>query len=258
MLTVSRSRQRGRRERRVRCLPAGPLLVAMIHVDGCGDVTDKIYRTYLSFDPFRQAVQAFSAENDTLPESVEQMCQTMPDACAFLPVAARRNDAWGHPIVYTRGANAFELRSYGPDAKPGTQDDLVFTPLIEAAALARLSGCYGFDTQWWDDLASDILVLDTLPSEMHGEYRASPYHPPYRWASWRPLGPEMVAVVWWAAGSVVELLGVGAGDSLVARAHFSTDLAVGPWRTRQTTMRRAECPQRDGPMMGAITTQRHD
>ena len=52
---------------------------------------------------------------------------TLPDGLEGVVSAAQATDLWGTPVAYDREGDGFALRSAGPDRRPDTEDDVVWT-----------------------------------------------------------------------------------------------------------------------------------
>lgn len=69
----------------------------------------------------RNWIRRYASGHGALPERLED----------FVPPPGNgvdlEHDGWGGRIVYARVAEGYELRSPGPDGRPGTADDMVAT-----------------------------------------------------------------------------------------------------------------------------------
>ncbi len=83
-----------------------------------------------------ELIQAFHAEHGRLPDDLGETAEqrdpdadplVIPDSIVRVPA-----DPWGQPYEYTiEDATSYRLRSYGPDTKPDTDDDLVGSGAID-------------------------------------------------------------------------------------------------------------------------------
>jgi general secretion pathway protein G len=84
----------------------------------------RISATRASIDAISTAVGTFDATKSRLPESLDELTAESADAPALLD-KGKLNDAWGTPFQYKKISKfKFEVRSAGPDAAMGTEDDL--------------------------------------------------------------------------------------------------------------------------------------
>ena len=59
-----------------------------------------------------------------MPETLDELTRGSEEFPALL-LKENLIDSWGHALVYTKkGANAYEIRSAGPDGRLGTRDDI--------------------------------------------------------------------------------------------------------------------------------------
>lgn len=63
-------------------------------------------------------LQEYVSKAGTLPESIDVLTSD-PKAVDLL------RDVWGQPVVYRRIGSRYELRSFGPDRRPDTHDDII-------------------------------------------------------------------------------------------------------------------------------------
>jgi hypothetical protein len=74
------------------------------------------------------AIQRFARDRaGRLPVTLDELAsEKAPDGMAYIRTIGR--DPWGRPFAYavtSVRAGAYDLRSYGRDAMPGTDDDVV-------------------------------------------------------------------------------------------------------------------------------------
>lgn len=101
-------------------------ILATVVVVKLGGQSDRARReaTRTSINAIKTAVDAYDATKSRLPESLEELTAETPDAPALLDKASL-NDSWGTPFQYKKVTKfKYEIRSAGPDAQMGTEDDL--------------------------------------------------------------------------------------------------------------------------------------
>ena len=97
--------------------------VVMVNLKGHSERA-RIEATRTSITAIGTAVDTFDATKSRLPESLDELTVESADAAALLEKQTL-NDAWGTPFQYKKVSKfKYEIRSAGPDAQMGTEDDL--------------------------------------------------------------------------------------------------------------------------------------
>jgi hypothetical protein len=133
-------------------------------------------------------------------------------------------DFWGSIVLYTPRVDDFELRSFGPDRKAATSDDLVISYQSDRAVARRLTGCYRPVEGWWTSSPTTVR-LDTIPGTLLtylGSYALQAQFPrrPQIGQEWFPIGTDSLSVQW-GEGTMVRSIRLKIrGDTLVGRTDF--------------------------------------
>jgi len=157
------------------------------------------------------------------PTTLRAACDPHPERCLLLDAGATSIDCWGLPVYYTRKSGGFEIRSLGPDQKPGSSDDLVLSYPLDRLLARRVAGCYEPRQGWWKSSPTPIR-LDTLPGKLYNAYALWIEVPlgSTHFREWFPVTADSV-VLQWAQGSHLHMLRLRlSGDTL--RGRFDSDL----------------------------------
>jgi hypothetical protein len=184
----------------------------------------------------------YRANRGAWPSTLNEACDEYPSPrCPPLGIDDTIPvDSWGLPIYYTRKADGFEIRSLGPDRRPGTADDLAITYPDDRFLARRIAGCYRPMVGWWKT-SPGVIRLDTLSGTLFdysGGYLVQTALPrgAGRQTEWFPTSPDSISLQW-ADGTQVRMLRLKvSGDTLRGRADFD-DIN---WRELLTLVR-ARC-----------------
>lgn len=97
--------------------------VVMVNVAGQGEQS-KVTAARTSIANISTAIQSYEVTQGRFPESLDDLTVATETHAALLKKNAL-NDPWGTPFQYKKVSKfEFELRSAGPDAQIGTEDDI--------------------------------------------------------------------------------------------------------------------------------------
>ncbi len=186
-------------------LPSG----CSIHRQTPGEVTAAKLRQ------MHGALLEFRALDGRLPDSLELVCRRDGRLCELEAAISWKTDGWGRMFRYVRSDGEFELRSGGPDGLIGTADDMEISSLIERGRVHAVAACYLTPRAWWNQLADNVIVLDTVPRG--SGYTLLPDAGEYV-GRWVPEGFDSVRLAWIRADQSMTLRLRSYADSLVGRA----------------------------------------
>lgn len=97
--------------------------VVIMNMGGIG-TESRITATRASISTICQTAATYEIQVGRLPESLDDLTSPINERKPLLKKGAL-NDAWGIPFTYKMtGKDDYEVRSAGPDAKMGTDDDI--------------------------------------------------------------------------------------------------------------------------------------
>ena len=94
---------------------------------GCNPSADTMARIEITrgrIACLEASLSIYNTKQKRMPETLDELTCGSEEFPALL---RKENlvDSWGHALVYTKkGANAYEIRSAGPDGRLGTRDDI--------------------------------------------------------------------------------------------------------------------------------------
>ena len=98
--------------------------VVVVNFTGQGEKA-RINATRTSIANIGVAISAFDAAKSRLPESLDELTVEDANGAAMLD-KKNLNDSWGTAFQYKKTSKfKYEVRSAGPDAQMGTDDDIV-------------------------------------------------------------------------------------------------------------------------------------
>jgi len=83
----------------------------------------RISATRTSIGSVCNAVRVFEMHVGRFPDSIDDLTNPINDRAPLLKKEGLA-DAWGNAFQYKKSGQTFEVRSAGPDAQMGTEDDL--------------------------------------------------------------------------------------------------------------------------------------
>lgn len=177
------------------------------------DVEDELRTLY-------GAVLQYHDEQKVWPSTLYEACGGSGPRCPMLSDEKNSEplDSWGLPVYYKQQPGGFEIRSFGPDRRPGTSDDFVISYPNDLVQAKRIAGCYRPVAGWWSRTPADMR-LDTLV--WGGGYGVTGAFPrQVVSAEWFPTTADSIAVEWTYSVEVFILRMRIAGDTLKGRAAF--------------------------------------
>jgi general secretion pathway protein G len=97
--------------------------VVLMNTVGIGTET-RITTTRASIGTICQTAATYEIQVGRFPESLDDLCTPINERKPLLK-KGQLNDSWGTPFSYKMiGKDDYEVRSAGPDAKMGTEDDI--------------------------------------------------------------------------------------------------------------------------------------
>jgi hypothetical protein len=168
-------------------------------------------------------VRQYHDEHKVWPSTLNEACGGSSPRCPQLGDDSVPLDSWGLPVYYRYQLGGFEIRSFGPDRRPGTADDLVIIYPNDLVQADRISGCYRPIIGWWTRRAAHVR-LDTLNGTIfNGAYRVTARFPHQRQvdAQWYPTTGDSISLQW-VDGVEIRMLRLRiSGDTL--RGHVDFD-----------------------------------
>lgn len=162
------------------------------------------------------ALLRFQRDSNGAAPSLDAACGPLPETCLLSGAGEEPKDFWGAAISYIPKADGFVLRSFGPDGRAGTSDDLVISYPLEQVIVQGIAGCYRPIKDWWRSVPTSVR-LDTLPAfpdlrrnySLHIDLQFEPGG-----AEWFPIGSDSIAFQWSQGSRLVMLRLRTVGDTL--------------------------------------------
>lgn len=166
--------------------------------------------TEASITRLSKAIGKYIDRYEDTPSDLDALCSQ------FLPCQgadrSQLEDAWGRRLLYVRlSSSDYELRSMGADGLRGTDDDLVYSPGVEARRVRELTGCYRVEGEltWFPQPRRMFLDSTHISTRT---YDARPRIRPFGGPFWHPHGRDSLTVYWTgseSSGPVLRMLVTG-------------------------------------------------
>jgi len=169
------------------------------------------------------AVLRFHEDSSAWPKSLNAACTPSPLDCLMADTGQVPIDVWGSTVSYVPRSDGFELRSFGPDRRPVTSDDLLITYPLDRVIARQISGCYRPLQGWWTR-GQTVVRLDTIPGTLYrypGNYSLTislPRHPVG--TEWFPVGKDSISLRWAYGSHEGGIRMKRLGDTLRGRVDF--------------------------------------
>jgi hypothetical protein len=197
------------------------LILLTVYVVGCGHqrLTPE-QQTLLTIHHVYAGIARYQDSLGRLPPTTSDVCHANMWWC-FQDPGRWTLDGWDLPVQYQATDSGYQVRSFGPDKQPNTQDDLILTSRAERSLVRQFAGCYELSASLWREVNRSIALDSSVATP--GEYRLLPQGRSER-AVWFPLPGHQLMARWLLVPTYMDLSLSGTGDSLVGTARLGSDI----------------------------------